>query len=123
MSDSSSFKMGADVVFSQRTKFDIKEFIEANNETDFNHPLVQANDSVFRLGVWEGEFPFHKHEDEDELFFVLEGDLLLDVEDETHALGPGQGFVVPKGLRHRTRAKARVVVLMSAKTGVLPASG
>ena len=120
MSEATKYNIKTDVKYPPLSKFDIKDVIDANMDKWFNQTLVQINDSVLRLGVLEGEFHFHKHDDEDELFYVVEGNLLLDVDDETHELGPGQGFVVPKGVVHRTRAPSRVVVLMAASAGVVP---
>jgi mannose-6-phosphate isomerase-like protein (cupin superfamily) len=71
-----------------------------------------------RLG---GEFHWHKHEDQDEFFLVLDGELLIDLEDrETVALGIHQGYTVPKGVVHRTRAPRRTAVLMVEAAGVVP---
>jgi mannose-6-phosphate isomerase-like protein (cupin superfamily) len=87
----------------------------------FNQTLTTVNDSVVRLGVLEGEFHFHKHDDEDEFFFVLEGQLLLDIESSaTITLDPHQGYTVPKGVVHRTRAPQRTVVMMIESRGVVP---
>jgi mannose-6-phosphate isomerase-like protein (cupin superfamily) len=86
-----------------------------------NQTLTTVNDSVIRLGVLEGEFHFHKHDEEDEFFFVLEGNLLLDIENgPTIPLEPHQGYTVPKGVVHRTRAPKRTVVLMVESRGVVP---
>ena len=85
-----------------------------------NQSLCIVNDSVARIGVFHGEFHWHKHDKEDELFFVLEGSLLLDHEGKTHELGPRQGMVVPKGVMHRTRARERTVVLMVEPATVKP---
>jgi len=120
MYDATKYNIKTDVKYPPLAKLDIKDVIEANADKWFNQTLVKINDSVLRLGVLEGEFHFHKHDEEDELFYVIEGNLLLDVDDETHELGPGQGFVVPKGAIHRTRAPSRVVVLMAASAGVVP---
>ena len=86
----------------------------------FNQTLCQVNGSVVRLGVFEGEYHWHKHEEDDEFFYVLEGQLLIDLEDRTVALDPRQGFVVPKGVVHRTRAQERTVVLMVENAGIIP---
>lgn len=122
MSDASKtrYNIRTDIKYPAGATFDIKEVIDANDEPWFNQTLVQVNDSVLRLGLLHGEFHWHKHDDEDELFFVLKGDLLLDIGEETHTLGPGQGFVVPKGELHRTRALQPVQVLMMATAGVVP---
>lgn len=120
MNEKTAYNIKTDVKYPSLTKFDIKDVIDANKDKWFNQTLVQVNDSVVRLGVLEGEFHWHKHDDEDELFYVLEGSLKLDLEGATHDLGPGQGYVVPKGVMHRTRAAERVIVLMIASSGVEP---
>lgn len=86
----------------------------------FNQTLCQVNGSVVRMGVFEGEYHWHKHEEDDEFFYVLEGRLLIDLEGRTVELAPRQGFVVPKGIRHRTRAGERTVVLMVENAGIIP---
>jgi mannose-6-phosphate isomerase-like protein (cupin superfamily) len=87
----------------------------------FNQTLTTVNASTVRMGVFKGEFHFHKHDDEDEFFFVLEGRLLLDIEGaETVTLEPHQGYTVPKGVVHRTRAPERTVCLMVEAAGVVP---
>jgi mannose-6-phosphate isomerase-like protein (cupin superfamily) len=78
----------------------------------WNQTLTQVNDSVVRVGVFEGEFHWHKHDREDEFFYVVEGRLFIDLEGRTVALEPRQGLTVPKGVLHRTRAPTRTVVLM-----------
>jgi mannose-6-phosphate isomerase-like protein (cupin superfamily) len=86
----------------------------------YNQTLCQVNASVVRLGVIEGEYHWHKHDGDDEFFYVVEGKLLIDLEDRTVELVPRQGFVVPKGVVHRTRAKERTVILMVENAGIIP---
>lgn len=87
----------------------------------FNQTLCRVNDMVVRLGVVEGEFHWHKHESEDEFFYVAEGRLLVDVEGaESVELRPGQAYVVPAGTMHRTRAPVRTAMLMAATAQVRP---
>jgi len=86
----------------------------------WNQSLVLVNDCVIRLGVFEGEFHWHKHDLEDEFFFVLEGELLLDFEDKSVILREKQGMMVPRGIVHRTRAEQRTVVLMIEANTVKP---
>jgi mannose-6-phosphate isomerase-like protein (cupin superfamily) len=86
----------------------------------YNQTLCKVNDSVVRLGVVEGEYHWHKHGEDDEFFYVVEGELLIDLEDRTVELSPRQGFVVPKGVRHRTRALRRTVILMVENAGIVP---
>ena len=87
----------------------------------FNQTLCRVNDSVIRLGVVEGEFHWHKHEREDEFFYVAEGRLLVDIDGgDTIDLRPGQACVVPAGMVHRTRAPVRSVILMAEAAEVRP---
>ena len=94
----------------------------AAHEPWFNQTLTTVNDSVVRLGIVEGDFHWHKHDDEDEFFLVLEGRLLIDLEDrDTVTLDPQQGYTVPRGMTHRTRApEGRTVILMVEPAGVAP---
>ena len=86
----------------------------------YNQTLCQVNGSVVRLGVVQGEYHWHKHDDDDEFFYVVEGRLLIDLEGRTIELGPRQGTVVPKGVMHRTRALERTVILMVENAGIIP---
>jgi mannose-6-phosphate isomerase-like protein (cupin superfamily) len=86
----------------------------------FNQTLCKVNDSVVRVGIIEGEYHWHKHDNDDEFFYVVEGQLLIDLEDRTVELSPRQGFVVPKGVIHRTRALQRTVILMVENAGIIP---
>jgi mannose-6-phosphate isomerase-like protein (cupin superfamily) len=86
----------------------------------YNQTLCQVNASVVRLGVFSGEYHWHKHDDDDEFFYVIEGQLLIDLQDRVVSLDPRQGFVVPKGVLHRTRAPQRTVVLMVENAGIIP---
>jgi len=86
----------------------------------YNQTLCQVNDSVVRLGVIEGEYHWHKHDHDDEFFYVVEGELLIDLEGRTVELAPRQGFVVPKGVLHRTRAVKRTTILMVENAGIIP---
>lgn len=86
----------------------------------FNQTLCKVNDSVVRAGFIEGEYHWHKHDADDEFFYVVEGELLIDLEDRVVTVAPGQGFVVPKGVVHRTRAPRRTVILMVENAGIIP---
>jgi mannose-6-phosphate isomerase-like protein (cupin superfamily) len=79
-----------------------------------------VNGSVVRMAVIEGEYHWHQHTDDDEFFYVVEGTLLIDLEERTVELKPRQGFVVPKGTMHRTRAPERTVILMVENAGIVP---
>ena len=93
---------------------------EAKNYKWFNQTLCKVNDSVVRVGIIEGEYHWHKHDNDDEFFLTIEGQLLIDLEDKTVELNPGQGFVIPRGIVHRTRATKRTVILMVENAGIVP---
>jgi mannose-6-phosphate isomerase-like protein (cupin superfamily) len=89
----------------------------------FNQTLCKVNDSVVRVGIIEGEYHWHKHDEDDEFFYVVEGGLLIDLQNpdaQTVALAPRQGFVVPRGTIHRTRTPQRTVILMVENAGIIP---
>jgi mannose-6-phosphate isomerase-like protein (cupin superfamily) len=99
---------------------DEKALADASPYKWYNQTLCEVNASVVRLGVIEGEYHWHKHDADDEFFYVVEGRLLIDLEERTVDLRPRQGFVVPKGIMHRTRAPQRTVILMVENAGIVP---
>jgi mannose-6-phosphate isomerase-like protein (cupin superfamily) len=99
---------------------DVQAMAQACTDQWYNQTLCRVNDSVVRLGVIQGEYHWHKHDREDEFFYVVEGELLIDLEDRTVELAPRQGFVVPKGVVHRTRAPERTMILMVEPAGMVP---
>jgi mannose-6-phosphate isomerase-like protein (cupin superfamily) len=102
---------------------DEKALADACEYKWFNQTLCKVNESVVRVGIIEGEYHWHKHEDDDEFFYVIEGALLIDLQEfvaRTVELGPRQGFVVPKGILHRTRAPHRTVILMVENASIIP---
>jgi mannose-6-phosphate isomerase-like protein (cupin superfamily) len=115
-----AYDIHTDVKWGPLEVVDAGALVDANKEPWWNQSLCVVNDSVARIGVFHGEFHWHKHDKEDELFFVLEGTLLLDLEGRTVELKPRQGMVVPRGVMHRTRARERTVVLMVEPAGVIP---
>ena len=99
---------------------DVPDLVASCTDRWYNQTLCQVNDSVVRLGVMQGENHWHKHDNDDEFFFVLEGRFLIDLEGRSVELHPRQGFVVPKGVLHRTRAPERAVILMVENAGIVP---
>ena len=100
---------------------DEKALADACEYKWFNQTLCKVNESVVRVGIIEGEYHWHKHDEDDEFFYVVEGKLLIDLEDgRTVELSPRQGLVVPKGVVHRTRAPRRTVILMVENAGIIP---
>jgi len=104
----------------QSSLVNVKRIVEECKEKWINFNLTEVNDCIIRLGIFEGEFHWHKHDFEDEFFFVIEGKLLLDLEEETLELTPWQGYTVPKKVSHRTRAEEKTIVLMIEKNTVDP---
>jgi len=107
------------VLYEPLQVIDEKALAEASPYKWYNQTLCQVNESVVRLGVVEGEYHWHKHDAEDEFFYVVEGQLLIDLQDRTVELALRQGFVVPKGIVHRTRALQRTVILMVENAGII----
>ena len=99
---------------------DEKALADACEFTWYNQTLCKVNESVVRLGVVQGEYHWHKHDEDDEFFYVLEGELLIDLAGRTVEIPPRKGFVVPKGVMHRTRALHRTVILMVENAGIIP---
>jgi mannose-6-phosphate isomerase-like protein (cupin superfamily) len=114
------YNINLDVKFGFLQLVDVGRLAAECTERWFNQTLCRVNDCVVRLGVFHGEFHWHKHDEEDEFFFVLEGRLLIDLEGETVTLGPQQGYTVPKTVVHRTRAPERTAVLMIERASIKP---
>jgi mannose-6-phosphate isomerase-like protein (cupin superfamily) len=109
-----------DVKFDHLQKIDIPEMVKACKDKWFNQTLTKVNGSVVRLGIVEGEYHWHKHDNDDEFFFVLEGQLLIDLENETIELNPNQGVTISKGVMHRPRAPKKTVMLMVETSEIVP---
>ncbi|MFQ5545590.1 MAG: cupin domain-containing protein [Acidiferrobacterales bacterium] len=120
MDTESAYAIHTDVKFKPLELVDIRKLNEECKQDWFNQSLCEVNDCVVRLGVVKGEFHWHKHDEEDEFFYVVEGKLLIDLEDQAIELAPEQGFTVPRGVLHRTRAPERTVILMIEKSTVTP---
>ena len=114
-----AYAIHTDVKFKPLELVDIRKLNEECEEDWFNQSLCEVNDCVVRLGVVKGEFHWHKHDEEDEFFYVVEGKLLIDLEDQAIELAPEQGFTVPRGVLHRTRAPERTVILMIEKSIIM----
>jgi mannose-6-phosphate isomerase-like protein (cupin superfamily) len=108
------------VKFGALEKIDIGAIEKACDYDWFNQTLCRVNDSLVRLGIFKGEFHWHRHDREDEFFYVVEGKLFIDFEGRTVELAPRQGLVVPKGVKHRPRALERTLVLMVEAATVTP---
>ena len=120
-----------DLKFGGLEKISLDPLVAAVRDQWFNQTLVKVNESVVRFGVMQGEYHWHEHPNDDEFFFVLEGRFLIDLEPKPDGmtpgkvveLGPREGFMVPKGIRHRTRAPERSVILMMETASIVPTGG
>jgi len=108
-----------EMMFGPGQHFDVAA-VGAAQQPWWNRTLTNVNDAVVRLGVLDGDFHWHKHDGEDEFFYVVEGRLDIELEDRTVGLDPGQAFTVPAGVLHFPHARGRTVVLMVEKAGVVP---
>ena len=114
------YDISKEVLFDQGEAFDVGAVAAAQTPW-WNRTLCAVNESVVRLAVIEGEFHWHKHDEEDEFFYVVDGKLGIDIEGgESVELEPAQAFTVPKGVVHRTRAQGRTTILMVEKASVIP---
>jgi mannose-6-phosphate isomerase-like protein (cupin superfamily) len=120
MESRTNYNINKDIKFGHLELIDAPKIIKACREKWFNQTLTQVNGSVIRLGIVEGEFHWHKHDDDDEFFFVLRGKLYIDMEDKTLELRPNQGVTITKGIPHRPRAPRKVVMLMVETKSIEP---
>lgn len=109
-----------DVKHPHLERIDVNEIVHNNPHKWYNETLTAVNDSVVRIGIVEGEYHWHKHDADDEFFFILEGRLIIELEDRTIELGPNQGVTITKGLMHRPKAPVKTVMLMVETRGIIP---
>jgi mannose-6-phosphate isomerase-like protein (cupin superfamily) len=114
------YNINLDVKFGHQERIDIPAIVKNCKEKWFNQTLTQVNDSVVRIGIVEGEFHWHKHDNDDEFFYVIEGQLLIDLEGQTIELNPNQGVTISKGVMHRPRAPKKTVMLMVETSAIAP---
>ena len=128
MSKAYPYATHLNIQFGPLEKIELDPVIAAVTDQWYNQTLTKVNDSVVRLGVMEGEYHWHKHDDDDEFFYVVDGRFLIDLEPAADGVTPGrvvellprQGFTVPKGVVHRTRAPERSVILMVETAAIVP---
>lgn len=120
MNQKTRYVIHNDIRFGPLEKLSVPDLVANNSEPWYNQSLCRVNDCVARLGIIQGEFHWHHHDLEDEFFYVVEGQLLVDLENRTEQLEPGEGILIPRGVRHRTRAPVKTVMLMFEGAGVVP---
>ena len=120
MEEKLNYKMQMDVKYDYLEKINVPEIVKNCKDKWFKQSLCNVNSSVFRLGIFEGEYHLHKHDHDDEVFFVIEGSIILETEKGNFELGQYEGVCVPKGVMHRPIAKNKAVVLMIENIGIDP---
>ncbi|MEP7344522.1 MAG: cupin domain-containing protein [Gemmatimonadaceae bacterium] len=121
MSEASSpYETRLNILHGPLEQIDVQRLVDECSFPWYNQTLCQVNDSIVRLGVVQGEYHWHQHTDDDEFFYVIEGRFIIDLEDRSVELTPRQGFVVPRGVKHRPRAPERTVILMVEGAGIVP---
>ena len=112
MAQQFDYNQRMDIQYGHQEVIDVNQVVEACTDKWFNQTLSKVNGSVVRIGIVEGEYHWHKHEDDDEFFFVLSGKLFIDLADKTLELNPNEGATISKGVLHKTRAPQKTVMLM-----------
>jgi len=120
MDNKTIYNINLDVKYKHLEIIDINKIDIENNEKWFNQTLTEVNDSVVRVGILDGEFHWHKHDNDDEFFFVISGKLLIDLEGRTIELKPNQGVTITKGVMHRPRAPQKTIVMMIETNNIKP---
>jgi len=120
MAENNKYNINLDVKYNHLELIDVPEIVRECKEKWFNRTLTQVNDSVVRIGIVEGEFHWHKHDNDDEFFFVLDGKLFIDIENRTIELNPNQGATISKGIMHRPRATQKTIMLMVENKEIIP---
>ncbi|RHR77631.1 cupin domain-containing protein [Odoribacter sp. AF15-53] len=115
-----NYNMQMDIKYNYLEKINVPEIVKECTDKWFNQSLCEVNSSVFRLGIFEGEYHLHKHDHDDELFFVIDGSIVLETEKGNFELGQFEGVCVPKGIMHRPIAKQKAIVLMIENKGIDP---
>ena len=101
------------------SKVNLKEKFNLFNEYWSPKIVGALNDSHVKLAKFKGEFVWHKHDDEDELFYIVKGKLLIKIRDQDIYLDEGEFVIIPKGVEHCPVAKVEVhVMLLELKSAV-----
>lgn len=120
MTDQYPYVTNLDIKFKHLELIDVPTIVSECKDQWFNQTLTKVNESVVRIGIVQGEYHWHKHDNDDEFFFVLEGQLLIDLEDRTIELNPNQGVTISRGILHRPRAPQKTVMLMVETSEIQP---
>ena len=94
------------------SSINLKEKLDLFQEQWTPKIIGELNGQHVKLAKLEGEFVWHDHKNEDELFYVIKGQLILELRDQTIRLNEGEMYIVPKGVEHKPIAKEEVHVLL-----------
>ena len=120
MAEKTDYILKMDIKYDYLQKIDVPDIVKNCKAKWFNQSLCLVNGSVLRLGIFEGEFHMHKHEHDDEVFFVLNGSIVIETEKGNFTLKEQEGVCIPKGILHRPIAKEKAIVLMIENQGIKP---
>ncbi|UTW63070.1 cupin domain-containing protein [bacterium SCSIO 12741] len=112
MSNKYDYNQQMNVLYNHHELIDVPKIVSTCKDKWFNQTLTKVNDSVVRIGIVEGEYHWHKHDNDDEFFFVLSGQLIIELEDKTIELNPNEGTTISKGVMHKPIAPEKTVMLM-----------
>jgi len=121
MEEQRNYSINLDSKYGPLKLIDILAVASTVKDEWFNQTLCQVNDCVVRLGVFQkGEFHWHKHDKEDEFFFVIKGEFIIELDGQRINLLPNQGFTVPRGILHKTSVSTPTIILMMEAATVQP---
>jgi mannose-6-phosphate isomerase-like protein (cupin superfamily) len=95
----------------QLVKFNVHDLTIEIEDDWKNFVVSEINDHVVRLSVLQRDFHWHSHSKSDEVFYVIQGKLFVDLEDRTEELRSGEMITIPMNVKHRTRSKERTIIL------------
>ena len=93
------------------TKLNVFDLTKKITDDWRNFVVSEINDHVVRLSVLQRDFHWHSHSESDEMFYVIEGKLFVDLENTTEEINPGEMITIPKNIKHRTRSNERTLIL------------
>jgi mannose-6-phosphate isomerase-like protein (cupin superfamily) len=93
-------------------KVNLKENFKTFSEHWSPHIAGELNGQLIKLVKAKGEFVMHKHDNEDEMFMVIEGQLLIDLDNESLKINPGEFVIIPKGTQHKPIAVVETKLML-----------
>lgn len=99
-------------------KYILKDIKKQLNKTWSPVDVVSFNNQVLRVAIFDGEYHWHSHQNEDEFFLIFSGSITIETENGQIILNKGEGTVIPKGLKHKPSANKPSLVLMVEPTSL-----